>query len=212
MKNIYFTSDTHYGHKNIVRGTSEWKTEEVGSGGTGIQSVRDFDTMEEHNETLVRSINSMVKEDDILYHLGDWSFGGHVNIKIFREQIHCKNINLFFGNHDQHIEPVNSIYRELFSSVQYVGWLSLKIDSMKSGKYGKTNIFMSHYSHQVWDKSHHGTIHLFGHSHGSLEGIGKSMDVGVDTNNLYPYHLDEILERMKNINVKMVDHHNEKTN
>lgn len=207
--NIYFTSDTHAFHKNICRGTSEW-TENHPSG--NIARLRDFDTPEEMTEEMAFRFNSVVKENDEIWHLGDWSFGGHPNIKKFREMLNCKNIHLIFGNHDQHIEPINSPYRELFSSVQYVKQLSFKIDSMKSGKYGKTNVFLSHYSHQVWDKSHHGTIHLFGHSHGTLKGIGKSMDVGVDTNNLYPYHLDEIIDRMKGIQTEIVDHHNEKTN
>jgi len=210
MRNIYFTSDTHFGHKNIVRGTSTWQFDP--KEGTGVQKLRDFDTLEEHNAALVENINALVKYDDELWHLGDWSFGGHENIKTFRDQLHCRNIHLIFGNHDQHIEPVNSIYRNLFSSAQYVKNLSFKIDSMKSGKFGKTNIFLSHYSHQIWANSHHGTIHLFGHSHGSLKGIGKSMDAGVDTNNLYPYHLDEIIDKMKGISAEIVDHHNEKTN
>ena len=68
---IYFTSDTHYGHKNIVRGVTSWPE--------GNQ-CRDFKTLEEHNEKLVESINSVVGQDDILYHLGDWSFGGVENI------------------------------------------------------------------------------------------------------------------------------------
>ena len=82
----------------------------------------------------------------------------------------------------------------------------------KYGVVGKQKFFLSHYSHQIWNKSHHNSIHLFGHSHGSLEGIGKSMDVGVDTNNLYPYHLDEIMEIMVHKQVKIVDHHNQNTN
>lgn len=205
MKNIWFTSDPHAYHKNICRGTSSW-------GSTGEQRTRDFDTPEEMTEAIVKSWNSVVKENDELWCLGDWSFAGHENIKRFRNQLNCKNIHLIFGNHDQHIEPVNSVYRGCFSSCQYVKNLSFKIDSMKSGKYGKTNIFLSHYSHQVWAQSYHGTIHLFGHSHGTLKGIGKSMDVGVDTNNLYPYHLDEIIDRMKAISIHFVDHHSTNTN
>jgi len=203
--NTWFTSDTHFHHKNIVRGTSEW----------GEQSqfvLRDFDTLEEHDEALIANFNSVVKWDDELWHLGDWSFGGHEQIKIFRNRLNCKNIHLIFGNHDQHIEPSNSPYRGLFSSVQYVKNLSYKIDSMKSGKYGKTKLFLSHYAHRVWSQSHHGIIHLYGHSHGSLPGIGKSMDVGVDTNNLYPYHLDEIIDIMKKIPITFVDHHVKETN
>ncbi len=204
MKNIYFTSDTHYGHKNIVRGTTEWE-------GT-VDRCRDFDTIEEHNEALIKSINTLVKHNDILYHLGDWSFGGHENIKKFRDRLECREIHLIFGNHDQHIEPIDSIYRESFTSCNHKLELNLKIDCIRTNKFGKQLFFLSHYSHQVWNKSHHGAIHLFGHSHGTLQGIGKSMDVGVDTNDLYPYHMDEILDKMKNIKTEIVDHHNKNTN
>lgn len=204
-KQIWFTSDTHFGHKNIVRGTTQWDM-------TGShQSTRDFDTLEEHNYTLVKSINSLVKHDDILYHLGDWSFGGHENIKKFRDQLNCQEIHLIFGNHDQHITPINSPYRELFASCQYVKEFSVNVDR-KFGVVGKQKFFLSHYSHQVWNQSHHGIIHLFGHSHNTLKGIGKSMDVGVDTNNLYPYHIDEIMEIMCKIPIKIIDHHNQNTN
>lgn len=205
MKNIWFTSDTHYHHKNIVRGTTSW----IGEGEIhGISRTRDFDTLEEHDEVLISNFNNLIKENDEVWHLGDWSFGGHEQIKIFRDRLKCKNINLIFGNHDQHIEPIDSPYRKLFNSVQYVKEFYLKIDCTLSNKYGKLGIFLSHYSHQVWNGSHHGNIHLFGHSHGSLKGIGRSMDVGVDTNNLYPYHLDEILFFLKDIPVNFVDHHN----
>lgn len=211
MKNIWFFSDPHYGHKNICRGTTTWKVQEDGSN-HGIQSLRDFDTVEEMNDTLVNNLNSCIKAEDEVFCLGDWSFGGHENIKIFRNRLNCKTIHLIFGNHDQHIEPKDSPYRGCFNSVQYVKAFSLKIDSMSSGKYGKTGFFLSHYGHRVWNQSHHGVIHLYGHSHGSLPGLGRSMDVGVDTHNLYPYHLDEIVAIMKNIKVEIVDHHNQKTN
>jgi len=205
MKNIWFTSDTHYHHKNIVRGTTSW----IGEGEIhGISRTRNFDTLEEHDEVLISNFNNLIKENDEVWHLGDWSFGGHEQIKIFRDRLKCKNINLIFGNHDQHIEPIDSPYRKLFNSVQYVKEFYLKIDCTLSNKYGKLGIFLSHYSHQVWNGSHHGNIHLFGHSHGSLKGIGRSIDVGVDTNNLYPYHLDEVLFFLKDIPVNFVDHHN----
>jgi calcineurin-like phosphoesterase family protein len=41
-------------------------------------------------------------------------------------------------------------------------------------------------------------MHLFGHSHGTLEPIGKSWDVGVDKNGYAPLSWDEIVEIMKN--------------
>lgn len=208
MKNIWFTSDTHYGHKNIVKGTTSWNTLDPNS---SHQSLRDFDTVEEHNATLIHNFNSIVKPEDVVWHLGDVAFGGHANIKVFLDALNCKNINLVFGNHDQHIEPIDSPYRALFQSCQYVKQFSMNVNR-KYGIVGKQKFFLSHYSHQVWNQSHHGTIHLFGHSHNSLPGIGRSMDVGVDTNNLYPYHLDEIMEIMSKLPINIVDHHNQNTN
>jgi len=215
---------THYSHKNIVRGISEW-------GDKNGQNTRDFDTLDKHNQAIVDGINKYVKEDDELWCLGDWSFGGIENIWNFRKRIVCKNIHLIYGNHDHHIEK-NKILsnchfsklgftdgpfdtrvgkpwiqaQELFSSCQYVKELNYK---------GQL-FFLSHYSHQVWNKSHKGSIHLFGHSHSTLEGIGKSMDVGID--NAYkmfgeytPFNINEIIKIMSKIDVKIVDHHNSKT-
>src|SRR6478609_11746681 len=98
MSEIYFTSDTHYHHKNIVRGTTTWEFANYDGGAHGEPAiaVRDFDTLEEHDDTLVQRINSLVKPNDELWHLGDWSFGGHEQIKIFRDRLNCKNIHLIF--------------------------------------------------------------------------------------------------------------------
>ena len=81
-----------------------------------------------------------------------------------------------------------------------------------SGKYGKQLFFLSHYSHQVWYGSHKGVIHLFGHSHNSIEGIGKSMDIGVDTaykllKEYRPFSIEEVISIMDKKEVKFTDHH-----
>lgn len=198
MQNVWFTSDTHFCHKNIVRGTTTW---------TNPRGCRDFDTTEDHDKRIIESINGLVKPEDILYHLGDWSFGGHENIRKSRAAIKCKTIHLVLGNHDHHIAPLDSPYRSLFASVNQVSKLAFR----KDHKFTKQKIFMSHYAHMVWENSSHGAIHLFGHSHGTLKNpIGKSMDVGVDTHDYYPYHLDEILEIMEGKPIEQIDHHNNK--
>ena len=95
-QNVYLTSDTHYNHKNIVSSVTYWKDTRPGQ-------TRDFKSLSHMNQTIVNNINSMVGEDDILIHFGDWSFGGIESIWDFRKQIICKNIYLLFGNHDEHI-------------------------------------------------------------------------------------------------------------
>lgn len=206
MNNIWFFSDPHYDHKNICRGVTNWQENE------GEQKTRDFNTLEEMNDTIVNNFNSLVKKNDVAYCLGDWSFNGHENIKRFRDRLNCNTIHLIFGNHDQHIEPINSPYRKLFASCEYYKELSIKLDK-KWKQFTKTKICLSHYAMRVWNKSHHGSIHLYGHSHGTLPDNGtRSMDVGIDTHNYYPYHLDKVLETLIFRNVHMIDHHNEKTN
>lgn len=220
--NIWMFSDPHYGHKNIVRGESNWRDEH----GNPTPGPRDFDTLEEHNQALVDGINNNVKESDTLYCLGDWAFGGVKNIQEFRQRINCQTVHLILGNHDHHIREGKPLLvngkvttQSIFSSVNQV----------KQKKIAGHMFFMSHYAHRVWDKAHHGAIHLYGHSHGSLSdyrvmdydeygypmSLGsryKCMDVGVDTHPEFrPYNLDEILDIMKNRVPLSVDHHNSRT-
>lgn len=185
--NIWITSDTHYGHKNITG-------EEVSSWTTGF---RNFKSVQQMNEALIDSINKYVKEDDILYHLGDFAFGNIKTIKEFRESLICKNIHLILGNHDEEIEDSLEL-QKLFTSVGYV----------YTGYIGKQKFHLSHYAHRVWPGSHRNTIHLYGHSHGSIPDYGKSMDVGVDTHKEFrPYHINEIYSIMSKREVHKIDHH-----
>ena len=198
IMNIWITSDTHFGHTNIAGPKiSNWSS-----------GYRDFNSVHEMNMALVDGINKYVKEDDILYHLGDWSFGGVHNILQFRNYIVCKNVHLILGNHDQHIVDKEIKYHdtsfnpiELFSSVQDV--LTLDI--------GKTKLFLSHYSHRVWLGSHKGVIHLYGHSHGSIPDYGKSMDVGVDVafkkfGEYRPFNIGDITNIMSKRTIEKIDH------
>ena len=57
-RNVFFCSDPHYNHKNLVDSTSEWSDK---------TRCRKFTSLEEHNRTLVKNINDTVKENDILF-------------------------------------------------------------------------------------------------------------------------------------------------
>lgn len=94
MPKVWFTSDTHYGHKNIVAGVSDWSDK---------SGCRNFNTVEEMNAEIIEGINANVAAKDTLYHLGDWSFGGVDNIWNFRKQLRVRDIRLVLGNHDEHI-------------------------------------------------------------------------------------------------------------
>jgi calcineurin-like phosphoesterase family protein len=112
---VFFVSDTHYSHKNICRGVTDWRTQD---GEVPVHSTRDFNTIELMNNALVDNINSVVGQDDTLIHLGDFSFGGFENIGNFLDRLVCKNIHLVLGNHDTHIKYDRDGIQDRFLSVQ----------------------------------------------------------------------------------------------
>lgn len=188
--NIWFTSDSHYFHKNITYGESMWNDKEI--------NTRRFNTTQEMSQAIVKGINRHVKYDDILFHLGDWSFGGIQNIWNFNKQINCQNIHLIFGNHDQHIISnkllpdilVNAQSPILFSSTQH--YLEVEIDNI---------LFLLF--HRAIEDFHNNerktTIHLHGHSHGNTIQKENRLDVGVDVaykkfGEYRPFSLQEVLK------------------
>lgn len=225
-RNVFFTSDTHAYHKNICEGTSDWTAKANDNNG---QSCRNFPNPIVMTEELVRCINKTVGENDVLIHCGDWSFAGVKNIYNFREALNVKEIHLVLGNHDHHIEkgtPVGVrdegdgwpiMADHLFTTVQHVQ--TFELITGKGVFTEKETVFCSHYSHRVWDKSHHGRIHLYGHSHGSLEAypLGLSMDVGVDNafrllGEYRPFSWEEIKANLAGRKSHIIDHHNQNTN
>lgn len=203
-QNLWFTSDTHYSHKNICRGVSEWPDSSL---------TRDFQTIEQMNKALVDNINACVKEDDILIHLGDWSFGGFPNVAIFFSELKVNDVRIMLGNHDERIEGNKDGIQALFTQV-WRGIQNLQVAYEGEGKSEHTKLVISHYPIASWENMNRGWIHLHGHVHlhpHKALGQGKSLDVGVDGNNLKPYSFDEIRAIMSKQPIKHLrlpqDHH-----
>lgn len=137
-------------------------------------SNRPFSDVKEMDEELIKRNNEIVGDDDIVVHAGDFTFR-----KVEREAMEyikrLKGHHVFLkGNHDSWMKS-DDTYHEI-----------------KEFDIEKKHIVVCHYSMRVWPLSHYNSYHLFGHSHGKLEGIGKSLDIGVDTHNYYPYSWEEI--------------------
>ena len=187
-QNLFFTSDTHYGHTNICRATTRW---------TDADNVtRDFKSLDHMNDTIVNNINEVVGENDILIHLGDFSFGGFDNISEFRNRIICKNIHLVLGNHDHHIERNKDNIQRLFTSVNHYINLDLRRPSpFKKGEMDKFKFVLMHFPIASWDGMNDGVMHLHGHVHlppHQRIADGRAMDVGVDGNDMKPLVLGEV--------------------
>jgi calcineurin-like phosphoesterase family protein len=202
-RNIWFTSDTHYSHGGICRGTTHWrKQDDHGNLSIPLDAVRDFDTIEEMNEAMVENINSNVKEDDILFHMGDWSFGGIENITEFRYQIKCKNIHFIIGNHDHHIESNKEGIRRYFSSVNSYLEVTIK-NNINEAKTATMKLILCHYPIVSWNNMRKGSYMLHGHQHLKGEqrfGNGKRLDIGMCGHPEFrPYSLSEITDLLKDL-------------
>jgi calcineurin-like phosphoesterase family protein len=200
---LWFTSDTHYNHANICSATTRW---------TDPVTCREFKTLEHMNAHLVGNINEVVGQDDILFHLGDWSFGGFEQIELFRNQIVCKNVHIITGNHDHHIENNREGVQSLFSSVNKYLNLVVKYN-VGTPLMGEERFALMHFPIASWDNMARGAIHLHGHVHfdpSKRIGKGKMMDVGCDGNMLYPIQMQEVLRIMNTQPIKSMfefDHH-----
>lgn len=200
---LWFTSDTHYNHANICAATTQW---------TNATTLRKFDSLEHMNQALVDNINELVGQDDILFHLGDWSFGGFEQIEKFRSKIVCKNVHIITGNHDHHIESNREDCQSLFSSVNKYLELSVKWN-VGTPLMGEQNFILMHFPIASWNNMSIGSIHLHGHVHLTEDqhiGKGRMMDVGVEGNDFRPIELKEVLKLLRPRPIKSLleeDHH-----
>lgn len=79
---MYFTSDTHWYHFNIIKFCN-----------------RPFANVEEMNEALIERWNERVNKDDTVFHLGDFGFSNYENHKKVFDRLTGRKI-LIKGNHD----------------------------------------------------------------------------------------------------------------
>lgn len=184
MSKVWITSDCHFHHPNLVRGISTWD-----------KGWRDFDKQEEHDETIIKNINDMVMEDDLLIQLGDFAFGDKAkNVPYFRSRLNVKRILSGLGNHDK-----RSVIEDVFGKENTFDYLEYK--------HGKNYVILCHYPIHSWNGMKY-TYHCSGHLHSNPARIhGRSMDVGLDGNNLKPYLLDDVIEFLKKQPIYSEGHH-----
>jgi len=174
MKNIYFTSDHHFGHKNIIK-----------------FSNRPFDSVEEMNEVMIERWNEKVGAHDEVYHLGDFGLCSPGKLKKIIDRLNGK-IYLIKGNHEKSAEACASKFEWLKD------YHELIVQDKDFSK-GQQLLVLFHYSQRVWNASHWGTYHLYGHSHGALPDDIQSLsfDIGVDCHDFYPLAYEEVKAIMK---------------
>lgn len=208
----YFCSDPHAFHGNIMkycRRTSFMTPRDLGEflarEAVGGEAFREFQVSRESvdamNQSLVDNINARVAPDDVLWCLGDWCFGrgsGYLaNARWFRDKIHCRTVNIVWGNHD------DRAIRDLFD--QAVDQLELTVEGVP--------MTLNHYPMLTWNGQHrataaHPNVHLYGHVHAIYQREPEALpirdaeawaalDVGFDGHDYEVWSVSEIMEALR---------------
>lgn len=203
---IFFTSDWHYNHSK-----------------TFVYESRGYSTIQEYNEGLVNTVNSIVSSDDILFNLGDLTLNSTTeDFEKLISNIKCKNIYLLFGNHpNKHYKNVYiPMVKEILGS-KYIDGMEIYPLRYKNviylGHYAEITVnhqyvVLSHYPISIWNHIKHGAWMLCGHSHygyptSTAENLeGKILDVGWDGLGK-PWSLDEVKSVMDKKKIVQVDEH-----
>ena len=193
MGRIFVTSDTHFGHDREF-----------------VYGPRGFNSIGEHDETIIGRWNEVVGEDDIVYHLGDVMLGdnsyGIECVKRLKGTIY-----IIPGNHD------TTARMNLYKQLNNVHVLESGIPGLEAAaamlKYNKYNFYLSHHptltsnlEKAPYLKMH--LINLFGHTHQTkpfYEEMPYMFHVGMDSNNCTPVLLDDAIQKMKDETQKCID-------
>jgi len=180
---IWFTSDNHFSHANILG-----------------YCDRPFANVEEMDQAMIDNWNEVVGDDDVIYHLGDFTLG-HDAEKYFNRLNGRIHILGTWWHHDKRwiAKTRGRVFdfgnTNILSASEHPVKLLPPLYLVKSSNVPP--ITLSHYPMAHWEQSHRGAWCLHGHSHGTYKADGLIMDVGVDANNFYPVSIIQVAAQMK---------------
>lgn len=174
--NVWFTSDTHFGHDNILK-----------------YADRPFKTEKEMTTTLIENWNKTVPVDGIVIHAGDFAFSSTAYAQGILDALHGR-IHFVVGNHDKTVLK-NAHLRERFLTIDDILDIRIKDDKLDIDE---AYLVVCHYPLLSWRASNYGSIHLYGHVHGNLVHPKiNTYEIGVDVNNYCPVSYEEIKKNME---------------
>jgi calcineurin-like phosphoesterase family protein len=161
---IWFTSDTHFGHNNIIKYCN-----------------RPFSSVEEMDAAIIENWNKEVKPTDLIYHLGDFTFyKDPEKIKTIFNQLNGQK-RIIFGNHDN-VQVLGNLFKggEFYKELRGITKLPIILMHFPIESWDRK-----------FHKSIHIHGHAHGTVDNTLL---RRYDAGVDCWNMRPVHIDTILE------------------
>lgn len=163
---IYFTSDLHFGHTNILKHSSN-------------RPYSDTVDIQAHDEWLLDLWRSTVDKRDTIYILGDLTFLKSEDARHLLEKLPGHKF-LIEGNHDGSIRAYKHYFREVYQ-IKEMRFRPTVAPFLKED----LGVVMCHYPMVTWNQKPRGSIMLHGHSHGKLDDYNAlspdlRFDVGID--------------------------------
>jgi len=136
---------------------------------------RPFSNVDEMNHTIISKNNEVVTNSDVVIHVGDFTLASKDFAATMIKQLNGQHI-FIDGNHDY--------------------WLGGKSKQVWEKTIKGQHIVCCHFPMYSWPRSHFGSWLCYGHHHGNFSVPCKAVDVGVDTNNFYPYSFEQLSKVM----------------
>lgn len=169
MKNIFFTSDTHFSHKLM-------------------SNHRNFSSIEEMDCALFAHWNNKINEGDDVYHLGDFAFCSNGKIKDYTNKLNG-NIFLVRGNHDKF--GLSDCKSRGFSWVK--DYYELSINEKRFV------LFHFPLREWHWQRKGVYHLYGHTHCHIEQDyGKSMDVGIDNPKSNLAPFHIDEVIDIIKN--------------
>lgn len=173
----YFTSDTHYGHANVIKYCKrpflkdpagpfeDWNVDPVAM-----------------DEAMITRWNEVVKPEDTVFHLGDFAMGSNLKPRVTAIKARLNgHVNLVLGNHDRSL----GFFIDCGFPAVFREWKG-DVDGLK--------VYMRHHP-PVRPQAWHGEYDLIlcGHVHERWLHRGKVVNVGVDQWGFRPVTINQLL-------------------
>jgi len=142
---------------------------------------RPFKSVKQMNETIIKNWNHVVKKDDIIYHLGD--FSEEDSIKDFKDRLNGR-IRIILGNHDRH--------------VSYQEWLKFGFDRVYDQPIIIDNfLILSHeplFLNDFANSNAKAYLNIHGHVHGNVFNNSHYVNVCAEKIHYSPVNLDKLVK------------------
>lgn len=174
MNNIWFTSDTHFSHRNVLK-HCKGRLKAFGID----ETLDDREKVILNDEAIIKRWNSKVKKKDIVYIIGDFSFASVEQTKKILGKLNGIKF-LITGNHDKSSEHLRG-YFENISQIKDINFKQRNFDFLEED----FSIVCCHYPMVTWNRKHYGSVNVHGHCHGNIDDFNEAsddlrVDVGID--------------------------------